>query len=159
MRIKDFKAPGMLFSFAKAKAGILAFTALFTLIACSIPNLEPQDCTDSRTALREFYSFHFGNDMRFSLDNLKLRRPFLTESLFQSIENSPPGTDPFTVGTDDFPKAFRVGACKIANDGNPLFEVLLFWKDDRRSEQRSIWVSMRKQNDKWLVDKISQVKQ
>jgi hypothetical protein len=35
---------------------------------------------------------------------------------------------------------------------------LLFWKDDKRSEQRSIWVEMQQQNGSWLVKGISKVK-
>lgn len=126
--------------------------------ACAIPNLESAECSDARTALREFYSFHFGNDMRFSADNLQMRQQFLTPSLFNKLSGSAAGTDPFTTGNDDLPKAFRVGACRVSPAGRPIFEVLLFWKDDNRSEQRSIWVAMRKQNDKWLVDQVSTVR-
>jgi len=35
------------------------------------------------------------------------------------------------------------------------FQVLLFWKDDVRSEQREIGVTTVKQNGQWLVDDVS----
>src|SRR6185369_10674358 len=49
----------------------LLFTFAFWLTACSVPNLEQPECTDSRLTVKEFYSYHFGNDMKFSQENLK----------------------------------------------------------------------------------------
>lgn len=124
-------------------------------IGCSIPNLEPQSCIDSRTSVREFYSFHFGNDMHFSHENLKLRQRFLTQDFVQYLTGwSNPG-DPFTTGDEDVPKAFRVGECReIAND-RAEFQVLLFWRDDTRSEQREIKVETVRSPDRWLVNNVS----
>ena len=127
----------------------------FCISSCSVPNLEPPACTESRTAVREFYSFHFGNDMKFSLENLKLRERFLTPDLSKRMEFAKEGVDPFTTGTTDFPKAFRVGECKEISPDRTDFQVLLFWRDDTRTEQREINVEAEKQNEKWLVDKIS----
>ena len=126
----------------------------FCISSCSIPNLEPPACTESRTAVREFYSFHFGNDMKFSKENLKLREKFLTAELSKQIALSQENTDPFTTGTNDIPKAFRVGECKVISPERTEFQVLLFWRDDTRSEQREIKVEAVKTEEKWLVDKV-----
>ena len=52
--------------------GVLTFcllTSTFYLLSCgSIPNLEQPECTDSRFVVKEFYSYHFGNEMKFSED-------------------------------------------------------------------------------------------
>jgi hypothetical protein len=126
------------------------------LTGCGVPNLEPPACTESRTAVREFYSFHFGNDMKFSPENLKLRQRFITPELSQRLASTKDGVDPFTTGTDELPKAFRVGECEEISSGQTEFQVLLFWRDDTRSEQREIKVAAAKQNEKWLVDNIWQ---
>lgn len=137
---------------------VFGFIGFLAFAGCSIPNLESTQCSEARTALREFYSFHFGNDMRFNAENLRLRKHFLTNELYTELENAPAGGDPFTTGDEDYPRAFRVGKCTIGRNGNPSFEVLLFWKDDQRSEQRSIWVEMQQHDGSWLVKGISKVK-
>lgn len=138
--------PGALIVFI-ISIGIAAF-------GCGTPVLEPPECTDARTPVREFFSFHFGNDMAFSAEGLKLRERFLSQELFTKIQDSSEGTDPFTTGDTDFPKAFRTGECRVLEPNRVRFEIILFWKDDARSEQRKIGVeAVRNQND-WLVDRI-----
>ena len=126
-----------------------------SIAGCSIPNLEDPACTEARTAVREFYSFHFGNDMGVSAENLKSRERFLTPQFFQDVSNEQEGTDPFTTGTTEFPKAFRVGECREISPGKAEFQVILFWRDDVRSEQREINAVAVKQTDKWLLDSVS----
>ncbi len=142
------------FSIASLRVSVPLWLILL-LTGCSIPNLEPPACIESRTAVREFYSFHFGNDMKFSTENLKLREKFLTLELSKQMQSAQENTDPFTTGTSDFPKAFRVGECKEFSPGQTEFQVLLFWRDDTRSEQREVKVEAVKQNEKWMIDKIS----
>jgi len=133
----------------------LLFTFYFLLTACgSVPNLEPPECTDSRLVVKEFYSYHFGNEMRFSAENLQKREKFLTPEFFKSVQNLQTENDIFTTNTNDFPKAFRVGKCEVVEPVKTRLEVLLFWKDDNRSEQKTINVEAVKQGDKWLVNKI-----
>ncbi len=119
-----------------------------------MPNLEQPECTDSRLTVKEFYSYHFGNEMKFSEENLKKREKFLTPELFKSLQSVAGDNDVFTTNNNDFPKAFRVGACKVVEPTKTNIEVLLFWKDDKRSEQKAIHVEVIKQNDKWLISKI-----
>ena len=124
-------------------------------LACSIPNLESASCVESRNVLREFYSFHFGNNMVFTLDDLKARERFLTPELAERLRGAREGTDPITSGTDDIPKAFRAGDCREISPERTAFDVVLFWKDDHRSEERKINVEMVKRNDAWLVADIT----
>ena len=124
--------------------------------ACSIPNLESPDCADARLAVREFYSFHFANDMRFSAENLEQREKFLTPEYAASLRGRGAEGDVFTTGDTDFAKAFRVGTCEIEPSGHAKIGVLLFWKDDARTEQRQIFVDAAKPGGEWLVNGVSQ---
>ena len=124
-------------------------------LACSIPNLESVSCIDSRNALREFYSFHFGNNMAFTVDDLKTKEKFLTPEFAERLRKSQEGIDPFTTDTSDFPKAFRVGECREISPERTALEVLIFWKDDERSEERRINVEMAKRGDTWLVGNVA----
>ena len=128
----------------------------FCIFACSVPNLEPESCIEARTPIREFYSFHFGNDMNFSQEDLKKREQFLTPEFVNKHRNVPDGADPFTTGDTDVPKAFRVGECREIAPDKTQFQVLLFWKDDARTEQRQIFVDAAKPGGEWLVNGVSQ---
>ena len=124
-------------------------------ISCNVPTLEAPECTEARTAVREFYSYHFAGEMQFAPEKLKQRERFLTEELIKSLPNAPTDRDPFTL-TDDVPRAFRVGGCEVAEpQKRVIFGVLLFWKTDTRSEQREIKVEAVRLGDKWLINKIS----
>ncbi len=104
--------------------------------------------------IREFYSVHFGNEMGFSPEGLEKRKNYLTPRFYESLKATSPDVDPFT-RTNDLPKAFRVGECRVNQPAaNVTFNVLLFWKTDTRSEQRSIDVTAAKIDDKWLIDAV-----
>ncbi|MDM7923748.1 MAG: hypothetical protein QUS14_15730, partial [Pyrinomonadaceae bacterium] len=91
----------------------LRFIFLLVLFgsSCSIPNLSSPECVEAQPVLREFYSFHFGNDMAFSPENLKLRERFLTPRLRDELATRQGTADPFTVNSDDVPRAFRLAEC------------------------------------------------
>ena len=129
------------------------------LFACSVPNLEAADCTAARDVVREFYSFHFGNDMRPTVDNIKLRERFITESLASKLAldlQSGSKTMDYFTQSENFPKAFRAGECSVIQNGTSVrFRVLTFWKDDVRSEQRPIFVTAKKEKDGWRIDDVS----
>ena len=125
------------------------------LLSCSVPNLEEQDCREARDVVREFYSFHFGNDMHPSADNVRLREKYLTGRLKDNLLTAPATDLDYFTATSDLPKAFRVGGCTVNTPGQTVnFDVLLFWKDDKRTEQKHISVAVRKENDKWLIDMV-----
>ncbi len=137
-----------------AAFALLLFTFYFCFTACSIPNLEPLTCIDSRTSIREFYSFHFGNDMHLTPENLQARKRFLTEEFARRVSKETEGIDPFTAENADFPRAFRVGKCTEITSDRVEYQVLLFWRDDSRSEQREIKVDLAKENERWLIDSV-----
>lgn len=131
---------------------VFTFFLLFTF-SCSIPNLEKAECTQSRDAVKEFYSYHFGNEMKFTEANLKPREKFLSPELTKLLQKFVTESDPFTL-TDDLPKAFRVSGCSVTDANKADVGVLLFWRDETRTEQREIHVETVKQNDKWLINNI-----
>lgn len=133
-------------------------SSVFCLPACSIPNLESPECVESRIAVREFYSFHFGNEMKPSAENLKLREKFLSQNLRKMLFASGGTTKDYFTTTDDYPKTFRVGECKTIAPDKTVFEIVLFWKDDGRNDQREIKVEAVKENGIWLIDKVSDTK-
>jgi len=126
------------------------------LLSCSVPNLEDPDCREARDLVRKFYSFHFGNDMHQSAENLRLREKYLTARLKDNLLAAPASEVDYFTATGDLPKAFRVGGCKVNTPGQSVnFDVLLFWKDDTRTEQKHISVAVKKEDDKWLVDSVN----
>lgn len=122
--------------------------------ACSVPNLEDPACTEARTEIRQFYSFHFAGDMKPSPGNLKAREKYLTPPLFETLSGSKETAVDYFTATSDYPKAFRTGACRVVSPSETEFEVILFWRDDNRSEQKEVTVTTVKQGDKWLIDKV-----
>ena len=142
------------------KQSITAYRILFTAhcllltASCSLPNLEPSECTESRGVVKEFYSYHFGNDMKFSPENLKLREKYLTPEFTASLQSLQTENDVFTTNTTDFPKAFRTGECEIVSPDKTLFNIVFFWRDDVRSEQQEIQIEIVKKDDEWLISKI-----
>lgn len=127
----------------------------FWIFGCSTPSLESLACIDARPSVREFYSFHIGNDMALTNETLKRRERFLSKSLFSSLVDQSEGTDPFTTGTSDVPRAFRVGECKEIGQKRVNFQILLFWRDETTAAQKLINVEMAAENGRWLVDKIT----
>ncbi|MEQ1762865.1 MAG: hypothetical protein ABL984_06965 [Pyrinomonadaceae bacterium] len=134
---------------------ICLLIAVFSLFSCTVPNLESPACTESKNAVREFYSYHFGNEMKSSAEGIKRREKFLTPELAKAAAASAEGTDPFTTGSDDIPKTFRVGDCREISPERTESSVLLFWRSDDRTEQREIKVEAIDKNDTWLVNKVS----
>ncbi len=135
----------------------LLLTACF-LLACGVVNLQGPDCAEARPRVREFYSFHFGNDLKVSPENLRSREEFLTPAFVDRLRQRDSTFDPFTL-TEDHPKAFRVGECRLVEPGKRVsFNVLLFWKTDTESIQRSINVDAVRENDEWLIETVGIVK-
>ena len=133
---------------------LLAIAALIT--GCQIPVLEGAECRDAKNYVREFYSFHIGNDMHPSPEGLELRKRFLTPQLAATLAGAMDGqTDYFTQTVNDYPRAFQVAGCTSTDANSAIVEVLVFWKDDVRTEQRSLKVEAVKSEDRWLINKVS----
>lgn len=133
---------------------VFLFLLTFFVSSCGTPNLEDPTCTGARTEVRQFYSFHFGNDMKPSTENVKLRDKFLTAELAAALTASNETAVDYFTATADYPKAFRLGECKAASPAEAEFQVLLFWRDDTRNEQKEVAVKAVKKGDKWLIDKV-----
>lgn len=157
----NFSFPILYSSFKTKYAGssivgtVIAVQVLLLATACSIPNLENRECSEARDNVRELYSIHFGSDMKPSAENLKLRERFLVPELNRFLLNQIETNRDYFTKTDDFPKAFRVGECRVAEpEKKVVVQVLVFWKDDIRSEQKEVSVEMVKETEGWLVNKI-----
>ena len=122
--------------------------------SCSLPNLESTQCSEARDAVKRFYSFHFGNDMHPSAENLKTREGFLTTDLISGLKDLQEQQQDYFTATSDYPKAFRIGSCSLDSDNKATMQVLLFWRDDTKSEQKEVKVETVKTNDKWLINKV-----
>ena len=136
---------------------LLAFCILHCALcigACSVPNLEPPACTEARTAVREFYSFHFGRNMSSSPENLKAREAFLTTELVKALSASTETKKDYFTATDNYPKAFRVGECSSGSDDKTTLQVLLLWRDDTKNEQKEVHVETVKVGENWLINKV-----
>jgi hypothetical protein len=124
-------------------------------LGCSLPNLESPECADAREAVREFYSFHYANDIAMSPENLKIREKYLTPELYRDLLEDRREKDYFT-NSDTPPKAFKVAACKAIDLNLADIGVHLFWKPDEQTTiQKEAEVEAVKQSDKWLVNRVS----
>lgn len=135
----------------------LIFVALLNF-ACSVPTLEKPECVESREIIKQFYSIHFGNDLKPSQANLEKIKDSLSKNLFEEIKNKNETAFDYFTQTDDYPKAFRVGGCESVSENKTIFEILLFWKDENRNEQREINVETVKENGRWLINKVENKK-
>ena len=129
-------------------------SSVFCLLSCgSVPNLESPECEEARNTVREFYSVHFGGEMKPSEEYLARREKFLTAGLRDVVSKNLADTRDYFTGTDDYPRAFRVGGCEVAAPDKTVFSILVFWKTDTRTEQREIKVEAVRENDRWLINK------
>lgn len=123
------------------------------LSSCSVPTLESTRCLAAQGSLKKLLSLHFDRGFKGNSDYRKLRDKYITERLKGEID-SKKGFD-YLTQTSDFPKAFRIGGCTEKGKDDVALGVLLFWKDNKRDEQRSIEVEMKYENGNWLVDKVA----
>lgn len=126
-------------------------------IGCSIPNLESQECSEARDVAKQFFSFHFGNDMEPTAENIRLRQRFLTPGFFQEAlsEASDNRIDPFT-GTNPPPTTFKVGKC-VSDSQEADFEVQFYWRNDNSTKQEPAILVLIRQDGKWLVNQIGRI--
>lgn len=125
---------------------------------CGVPNLESPECTEARVAVKQFYSFHFGNDMRPTAENLKLREKFLTARYYSIVSSLVDfDTDPFTM-TREFPRTFKIGECKEMSPASVAFQIQLYWRDDEQTVQQEVMANVTRENGSWLVDNVGSKK-
>ena len=145
---------------SKSRKLISGFLLVFVLFAinCRVPNLEEPECGASKATVKKFYSYHFGNDMKFTKENLRKRREYLTEELKRKLLEMPDGDFDYFTQTADYPKAFRIGECKISSPEKTVFQIVLFWKTPERDEQREVYAETVKQKNEWLINSVSDKK-
>lgn len=136
---------------------LLPFCILYFafLIGCSQPILESQECIESRDVVKTFYSFHIGNDMKPSTDYLKKREKFVSDELLKRLQTQLESPKDYFTQSEDYPKAFRAGACENAGKEKTKFEILLFWRTNEQNIQREILVEAIKEKNNWKVNKVS----
>jgi len=132
----------------------ILISAAALISGCSVPNLEPEACTEARGQLKKLYSLHFGNLGEKSEKYQEQRDGFISQRLKGEIDDRE-GFD-YLTQTSDFPKAFRIGKCSETGQEQLSFGVLLFWKDTQRDEQREIDAQMSKENGRWVVERVKQ---
>jgi Protein of unknown function (DUF3828) len=147
--------PGIASTTYKATFFIFWSVFFFGPAGCSIPNLEGADCNIARDTVREFYSVHVGGTMKPTTESLNEVARFLTPPLLARLRAAPETKTDYFTATDDYPRAFRVGGCRQLDHDSIRFDILLFWKDDSRSEQRRIYVTLVRTGEKWLIDNVS----
>lgn len=143
---------GILFGAIGVLMAAIAVLAALNLI--SVPSLEDPACDVARDATKRFYSYHFGDDLTPSADYLRKREQYLSSRLRKKLAGEAVGPTDYFTATADYPRAFRIGACRAIAPEEVEFEVVLFWKDDVRSEQRSVTVRSVSESGKWLVDEV-----
>ena len=130
-----------------------AIVAILMTLGCSVPNLESPACSQAQDAVKQFYSFHFGNDSGEAAD-ASSRRRFLTDQMYTSIEHSQQPVDPLTTFAEP-PTTFKVGTCEERGPAAADIEVQLYWRNDNQTLQREIKVGAVKDGDRWLINKVS----
>lgn len=132
---------------------LLSF-ALFAACGVSIPNLEAPACLESGDAVKRFYSYHLDAGASNTPETFKAREKYLTPEFYAQLQNAANDIDPFTF-SDEIPRGFRLGECEAAGDKTSV-KVFLFWRNGESRPQRSIQVEAVKQNDTWLINRISE---
>ena len=123
-------------------------------LACGVPNLESAECAAARVAAKQFYSFHFANDMSPTDENLRARQRYLTPRYFAALPSAMTGDlDPFTM-TADHPRTFKVGECREATLTNVDLQIQLYWRDDEKTVQQEVVANMVKQDGVWRLDGV-----
>jgi hypothetical protein len=93
--------------------------------------------------------------MQPSVENIRAREPFLTRELVNTLSASNGTKRDYFTATEDYPKAFRAGECKVISDDKATLQILLLWKDDTKSDQKEVQVEAVRDGDKWLINKVT----
>ena len=133
---------------------LLLFSAVIVGFGCSQPILESNECIEARDPVKRFYSFHFGNEMLASKENIEKRKKYLSKRLNAELNDRSDTKFDYFTQTADYPKAFRAGKCDSTAGDRVKFEVLLFWRTNEKNSQRAIQVEMVKENSRWLIDRV-----
>lgn len=139
------------------RLAVAALTAVLVSVlagACRVDTFDTSPCGEASDAARRFYSFHLGNDMTPSAENLEKRRKYLTDELFKQLSGSESKQDYFTA-SENFPRTFKIGHCTQNSAEDTTVQVQIYWKDDYTTVQKDVLVDVTKRAGEWLVNKVS----
>lgn len=145
----------MIFYLKAAGKFFAASLLLVGLLSCSVPNLDPVECLEARTALKRFYSIHFDDGFRLTDHELDRQRPFFSKQLLKRVAGKRGEDHDYFTATSDYPKAFRIGRCTRRKEGHTRFQILLFWKKGAVSRQRTITVELVDEDGDWKLLSVS----
>ena len=133
----------------------LLLTVCCLLASCSQPILESEQCIAARGQIKKFYSYHFGNDMKPTRENLIERKEYLSENLFERLNSSNEKKVDYFTQTSDYPKAFRIGKCESSTPNETIFEVLLFWRTNETNIQKELNTELTNKNGRWVINDVA----
>lgn len=137
-----------------AAAALMAVLMSVLAGACRVDTFDTSPCGEASDAARRFYSFHLGNDMTPSPENLEKRKKYLTDELFKQLSGIGSKQDYFTA-SENFPRTFKIGHCTQNSAEDTTVQVQIYWKDDYTTEQKDVLVDVAKRGGEWLVNKVS----
>jgi hypothetical protein len=132
---------------------LLMFLSVLSCVSCSVPTLESESCLQAQGSLKKLLSLHFDKGFEGGKEYKEHRSQYITDRLKDEID-ARPGFD-YLTQTIDPPKAFRIGTCTERGKDVVSLSVLLFWRDEKRSEQREVNIVLKRVGDKWLTDSAS----
>jgi hypothetical protein len=134
------------------RTGGLVFGLLSTItqLNCSMPSLESAPCGEARDSVKEFYSWYLGTDPVARDKQLEFFDRYVSRDLSRTARD---GTDPFFL-SDSPPTTFKVGKCEIIDDTHVKMQVQLYWRGERKTDQKEVFAETAKSENKWLIKKV-----
>jgi hypothetical protein len=122
-----------------------------SLASCSIPNLEGQQCTETRDVVREFYSWYLGTDAAMR----EKQRDFYDRYIAPNFRSAAAtGLDPFFL-SDTTPTTFKIGKCEVKDDSHVDIQVQIYWRQEQKIDQKEVYAGVEKVGDKWFIDEVN----
>lgn len=121
--------------------------------ACSIPNLEAPGCSEARDAAKRYYSLATGGETA-TLPEVSSRLNDMRSTTFSvAPAGGDAGRDPYNFSRIQ-PISSRVGECSIETANLAVTEVTVIWREDDHTAERTDRVTLIRNNDYWLIDRI-----
>jgi len=133
---------------------LVAVLTAFFAASCRVETFDDTPCGQAKDEAHKLYSFHFGNDMTPSPENLEKRKRFLTDELFKQLSANDSRTDYFTA-SENFPRTFKIGQCSLKSPEEATVQVQIYWKDDYSTVQKDLLVDVVKRSGGWLVNSVT----
>lgn len=128
--------------------GCLLLTA-YGQLACSIPNLESPQCTEARDSVKEFYSWYLGTDAEARGKQREIYDRFVSHSF--AAKSGP--LDAYYL-SETVPTTFKIGKCEPVDDSHAKVQVQLYWRQERKTDQKEVYAKTVKNEDKWLIESV-----